>query len=80
AGGPALGALEGRVGAAEARVERAAARNSAEATAMESARNDLVGRDPFETASALQETTARLEKIYTVTARLSRLSLLEFLR
>ncbi|WP_141134280.1 hypothetical protein [Jannaschia aquimarina] len=40
-------------------------------------RNELVGADPYLTATQLEQETTRLETIYTLTARLSRLNLAE---
>ena len=52
----------------------------AERAALERARNEIVGIDPFESASRLQEVQTRLESFYAVTARTARLSLTEYLR
>lgn len=69
--------LAGRLGSTQKRLDEAATRNSAEASALNMARNDLLSVDPYDTATRLQETETRLELIYTLTARLSRLSLLD---
>jgi flagellar hook-associated protein 3 FlgL len=71
--------LAGRLGSTQQRIEEAATRNSAEASALGMARNDLLAVDPYDTATRLQETETRLEMIYSLTARLSRLSLLDHL-
>jgi len=42
--------------------------------------SNILGIDEFEVASKLQQAELQLEKIYTVTARSARMSLLEFLR
>ena len=68
------------LGATEARIETLSARQSAERTALEMAEASFTAADPYETASALQAVSGQLEAIYTVTARLSRLSLTEYLR
>jgi flagellar hook-associated protein 3 FlgL len=73
-------ALQARTGLAEARVARAEAANGAEAAALGLARAEVLGVDPFEAATRLQEAQGRIEALYTLTARLSRLSLLEYLR
>jgi len=80
AGAGNLVQLRASVGSAEARVEEASARLSARETALEIARNDMSAADPYETASNLQEVQLQLETHYTLTARLSRLSLTEYLR
>lgn len=71
--------LAGRLGTTQKRIEDAATRNSAEASALGIARNALLAVDPYDTATRLQETETRLEMIYALTARLSRLSLLDHL-
>jgi flagellar hook-associated protein 3 FlgL len=77
AGGIALAA---RLGIQEARVAEAQSRAEARGATLEIARTELVSADPYETASALEAASQRLETIYLVTARLSRLSLTEYLR
>jgi flagellar hook-associated protein 3 FlgL len=73
-------ALQSRTGLSEARVATAEARNTAERHALSIARNDLLGVDPFEAATRLEAARGQIEALYTLTARLSRLSLLEYLR
>ena len=41
---------------------------------------EIVAADPFDAATGLQAAEAQLEALYTLTARLSRLSLTEYLR
>lgn len=72
--------LMAEVGVAQERIETARARNSAEIAAMEEARIELLGADPYETALRLEEARARIETMFAVTARLSRLTLADFLR
>ncbi|KMW60033.1 Flagellar hook-associated protein FlgL [Candidatus Rhodobacter oscarellae] len=72
--------LRARVGTIEAQIEKAAVRNSSEMTSLEIARANIVQVDPFETATELQSTEVQLETLYTITARLSRLNLVDFLR
>ena len=72
--------LAARLGAAEAQIDAAASRNAAETTSLQIARSDITAADPFETASKLQETQQQLEKIYAITARITRLSLMDYLR
>ncbi|SMO74845.1 flagellar hook protein [Paracoccus laeviglucosivorans] len=63
--------------------EEAAARlktaNDAENSALLIARNGLIAADPYDTATALKEVEANIETIYTLTARLSKLSLTGYL-
>jgi flagellar hook-associated protein 3 FlgL len=72
--------LTGRLGAVEAQIESAAARNSAEATSLRIVRNDMTTVDPYEAASRLQDTQSQLEKIYTLTARMMRLTLMDYMK
>lgn len=76
---PLTGA-QARLGYAEGQVEEAAVRNSAKESSYGIARNDLASVNPFDTAIRLQAVQLQLETHYTLTARLSRLSLTEYLR
>ena len=69
-------ALAGHLGTVQDRLEQAATRNRAEEAALSVARNDLLSVDPYDTATRLREAETRLETLYALTARLSRLSLL----
>lgn len=71
--------LAARLGGAEVQIEAASARNSAESAGLQIARNAITAADPYETASRLQETEGQLELLYTITARLARLSLVDYL-
>ncbi len=71
--------LQSQVGATEARVAEARTRLETEASALGISRNGMVNVDPFETATALQELQTQLETHYALTARMSRLSLTEYL-
>jgi flagellar hook-associated protein 3 FlgL len=72
--------MAGRLGTTEGQIAAAATRNTAEVSALEIARNGLVSVDPYEAATRLEAAQSQLEALYTVTARLSRLSLVDFLR
>ena len=72
--------LSARLGSAQAQIDAASARNAAEVTSLQIARADMTAADPFETASKLQETQQQLEKIYAITARITRLSLMDYIR
>lgn len=76
----ALAVLRAGIGGLEARIENAKARNSAETSALEIARAGIVEIDPYKAATELTAAEAQLETLYAITARLSRLSLAEFLR
>ena len=71
--------LTARIGTAEERIATAITRNGAESTLLEFARQAIVSIDPYEAATALTEAEAQLDTLYTVTARLSRLSLSNYL-
>lgn len=78
--GAGLTELRAETGSLEARIDAAERRNAAEATTLEISRTGLLAADPYETATALEDVQRRIETLYTVTARMSRLSLAEFLR
>lgn len=72
--------LQGQLGSVESQVGQAATRNTAEATAMGLVRSRLLSVDPYDTATRLQNTQTQLETVYALTTRLSRLSLVDFLK
>lgn len=67
------------LGQQQAVITQAQARNSAETTALSIAHTNMTGADPYETATALQETEAKIQSLYALTARLSRLNLTDYL-
>ena len=71
--------LRANVGSAEARIESISARNAAEITSLRFAKSALLEVDPFETATQLEEVQFQLQSLYSVTVRMSQLSLLNFL-
>lgn len=78
--GAGITALQADLGESEARLEGLDTRLSGERSALDLARESLIGVDSFEAAGKLQEAQTRLEVLYAVTARTSRLSLVEYLR
>lgn len=72
--------LQAAIGTQENRVERAEVETRARKGVLEMARTELIGVDPFEAATLLQATEGQLESLYAMTARLSRLSLTDYLR
>ncbi|KAF0116566.1 MAG: hypothetical protein FD150_268 [Rhodobacteraceae bacterium] len=72
--------LSARIGTVEAQIETARTRNGAEETALGILRSDIGSVDPYEAATRLETVRAQLESLYLVTARVSRLSLTEYLR
>jgi len=75
-----LVSVQARLGFVQEQVEEATVRTIAQEASYGIARNELVSVDQFETASELQSIQLQLETHYTLTARLSRLSLTEYLR
>lgn len=75
----ALTTQRAEVGLQQEAVERATTRNAAETTALSLARTGMLAADPYETASALTEAEANLQNLYALTARVSRLSLTDYL-
>lgn len=75
----AMAMLRGDLGTSEAAIEIAQSRNAAEAATLQLSRNDMIAVDKYEAISALAEAEARMEAIYSLTARLSRLSLAAYL-
>jgi len=72
--------LAARIGTVEAQIEAARTRNSAEESSLGILRSDIGSVDPYEAATRLQTIQSQLESLYLVTARVSRLSLAEYLR
>ena len=71
--------LKASIGIVEAQTERANVEVRAELQAFEIAKNELISVDPFETAVKLENAQLQLETLYSVTARLSGLSLVNYL-
>jgi flagellar hook-associated protein 3 FlgL len=67
------------LGSVEAHIDHIATRNAAQTAALELARNGIVAADPFATASEIESVRTQLEMLHVMTARLSRLSLVDFL-
>ena len=76
----ALTDLSARLGVEEAKLARATTRAVSEHTAISIALSSLREADPYATATRLEQTMVQLDLVYTLTARLSRLSLVEYLR
>lgn len=77
---PGLILERAKLGATEARIALVQETQATTKSALEMMRASIVEADPFETASRLEATRTQLETIYTVTARLSQLSLSNYLR
>jgi len=72
--------IRAKLGTAQERIEEAQTAGSSEKTSLELAKSALISIDPYEAASQLEASSQQLEMLYTLTSRLSRLSLVEFLR
>lgn len=75
----ALSTLRGQVGVTEEKIASAQAANTSEKTSLNLARLSLIGIDEYETATALEAVTSQIETLYTLTSRLSSLSLTDYL-
>lgn len=72
--------LRGNIGQAQSRIEETATRNSAMRNGLETARQDMLSADPYDTATRLQDVQFQLESLYAVTVRSAQLSLVNFLK
>jgi flagellar hook-associated protein 3 FlgL len=72
--------LRARLGSEEARIEDARVASEAARASLEIEYGRIVEADPYRTATDLETVNTRLESLYILTARLSRLSLTEFIR
>lgn len=71
--------LAAKLGTVQTSVQDAITRNDAEIGVLQSARLSLLSVDPYETATKYQQTQDQLQTLYAITARASRLSLVDFL-
>jgi flagellar hook-associated protein 3 FlgL len=71
--------LRSRVGFMEAQIDGAATRNAAEITVSEYEKTALLQVDPYDAATRLEEVQFQLQSLYSVTVRMSQLSLANFL-
>lgn len=67
------------IGVVEAQIERAGVEVAAKMQALERAKSELISVEPFETAVGLENAQTQLETLYSVTAKLSGLSLANYL-
>jgi flagellar hook-associated protein 3 FlgL len=80
ADGAGIALLRAGAGAAEERVAAAQSRQSAERTALEITRNAMVAADPYAAAAEFEALRYQMQSHYTVTARVTQMSLTSFLR
>lgn len=72
--------LRATLGQTEEAIARVATSAESERSVMRIAYNELTAVDPFETASRITETENQMQLLYTLTARLARLNLADYLR
>lgn len=70
----------GRVGLLQSIADRFATEHSNALAVAEIGRSNLITADPYQTATALHQVQAQMETLYTLTARLSGLRLVDYLR
>ncbi|MEL6464858.1 MAG: flagellin [Pseudomonadota bacterium] len=75
-----LTATQANLGAAEARLDTIATRNAARNVSLEFAKGALLQADPYDTATQLEAVQFQLQSLYTITSRMSDLSLVNFIR
>lgn len=74
-----LSNLQANLGTREALIEDSTTRNTAESSSLKLARSSLVSVDEFDTATAVTALQTQLETLYTLTARMSALSLVDYI-
>lgn len=72
--------VRAQVGISEEAVANIKVQNTSKTTIFELERSALTAADPFDTASIFEALRVQLESVYTITARLSNLSLVNYLR
>lgn len=72
--------LQAELGLAQEQIEDWGVHTEASRTALDYAKGALLSVDPYERATELEAAQFQLESLYTITARLSRLSLVNYLR
>ncbi|WP_299728842.1 flagellin [uncultured Tateyamaria sp.] len=76
----ALTSTRASVGSSQAQIEVVAARNSAEEFSLLSAKSALLQVDPYEAATELEAVQFQLQSLYTITARMSDMSFVNYIR
>ncbi|HEY0214010.1 MAG TPA: flagellin [Paenirhodobacter sp.] len=74
-----LATTRGKVGVAEEQISDALTSHTAEITSIGLAKTKLIEADSYETATALEAVETQLKTLYTLTSRLSQLSLTNYL-
>ena len=73
-------AVRASVGSAQARIDAVSTRNATEENALLMAKGALLQVDPYEAATELEAVQFQLQSLYTVTARMSDMSFVNFIR
>lgn len=76
---PEMTSLSGKIGVAQNSIETIQAENAARRYVLELAEVEITSIDPYETATKLQAIETQLQTHYAITARLSSLSLADYL-
>ncbi|QUJ76312.1 flagellar hook protein [Sulfitobacter albidus] len=71
--------LQATTGFTEGQIEAERVRNGTERTSLEMARATILSKDPYDTATELEQVQFQLQSLYTMTSRMSALSLVNFL-
>lgn len=74
-----LTTLRADLGTTQGIIEDSKTRNSSEKSALQLSREALIGIDEYDSATALEAVQSQLETLYTLTTRLSQLSLTDYL-
>lgn len=72
--------LQANIGNLQSRIENSISRTNSHMSFVKRARNEAVSADSFETASLLRSSELQLEKIFMLTARSAKMTLLEYLK
>ena len=72
--------LQAHIGALEARISRTQTNQSSERSSLELAKTALIGVDKYDITLRFEAANNQLKALYTLTSRLSKLSLIDYLR
>lgn len=75
-----MSTLRSELGTTQSIVAEAQTRNASEKSSLEISKGELIGIDEYDSATALEAVQTQLETLYTLTSRLSQLSLTDYLR
>ncbi len=74
-----LTVLRAKIGAVEGRIADAEVENRNQSASLSLVRSALISADPYDTATALEAVNTQIETLYTLTSRLSALTLADYL-